>query len=473
MPRRHSRSLLALLVALTTLLLIGTSSALGAATFTLSVSPGPPQAVLNDGASALQYDYSITFDTMPLQYTVEIVNPSNVTVSSQTFPIGGGPGAISGSGSYLVPGGSAPGRWRVRISYYNDDPSLEATNEQDFLVAGAIGTITAVKYEDMNGNGIRDIGEPGVASWPIEIARAAGGGLPASSRTYATAANGVLAVPSLPVGDYTVTEGSQAGWVNTTPTSQALSLTSGQNALVEFGNARLGRICGTVYRDDNENGVRDPQETTRFGNVSVSLSGPRPGAAQTNASGDYCFNDLPPGSYRVVIAVPAGQRSVGDADGPANGTSTITPVNLTSGASILDRDFGLAPPPARLAITKKAGAKRVKAGQLVKWTVTVRNLGPSTARNVQINDPLAAYVTLGNRGGARLSRGSLVWRLGNMAPGATRKVVFTLRIDRTARGGVVRNVARADADNAAAVSAADSVTIVRVRQITRTVAVTG
>lgn len=469
MPRRH---LLAFLVALTALLL-GASSALGAATFSLNVSPGPPQAVLNDGASALQYDYSITFDTQPLQYTVEIVNPSNVIVNTQTFPIGGGPGAISGSGSYVVPGGSAPGRWRVRINYYNDDPSLEASNEQDFLVAGAIGTITAVKYEDMNGNGVRDIGEPGVAAWPIEVARAAGGGLPAASRTFSTAANGSLTVASLPIGDYAITEGTQAGWINTTPTVQTLNLASGQSAVVEFGNARLGRICGTVYRDDNENGVRDPQEATRFGGVSVSLSGPRQGAVQTNASGDYCFTDLPPGSYRVTIVVPAGQRAVGDADGPANGTSTITPINLTSGASILDRDFGLAPPPARLAITKKAGAKRVKAGQLVKWTVTVRNLGPSTARNVEISDPLAAYVTLGNRGGARLSRGRLVWRLGNLAPGASRKVVFTLRIDRTARGGSVRNVASAVADNANAVSAADSVTIVRVRQITRTVAVTG
>ncbi|WP_217925088.1 SdrD B-like domain-containing protein [Miltoncostaea oceani] len=468
-----SRIALLRLVALAGLALAGltlfATPALSANSVSLNRAPAPPQAVLNDGANQVTYNYSITFDSTPDEYTVEVLNPSGVAVQFDTFPASGASSPIVGNGAYTIPAGATPGNWNVRISYYSN-VQLEASALVSFNVTDAVGTLAIQKFDDLNGNGQREAGEPGVSNWPIRLIGPTG--LSSVQRDFATGADGSLVISSLLVGEYQVQEGTMAGWIAIGPTSLTRSVSSGQTTSAVFANARLGEICGFAYRDVNENGVRDPQELTPVPQTTITLSGAAAGSVVTGADGRYCFGSLPPGVYRVAANGPVGLISSGDADGPANGRALIGPLTLLSGARIIDQDFGFRPPAAVIALTKKASKPSVKAGAVVTFTMRVRNTSTSIARDVVVSDPIPAGVSISKLGGARLIRGELVWRVGNLAPGAGRTVSFRAKTDRS--GGVKRvlNIAEAEASNAARVRASAPVRIIQTRIIARPVPVT-
>lgn len=560
-------------------LLIGlvafTGNALGAATITLNRAPAPPQAVLNNGGHQVTYNYTINFDSIADEYTVEILNPAGATMNMQTYPILGVASPVSGNGSFTVPNGATPGHWSVRVRYYST-VQLEQTARVTFLVADAVGTMNLIKFEDLNGNGMRDLGEPGVSSWPITIVGPSG--LNATTRSFQTGADGSVRVPDLLIGDYQVQEGERAGWIPLGPTTRTSTLTSGATNTVQFGNVRLGAlcgmayrddndngvrdagentpltgvtmtlgtsgtgttatgadgaycfealmpgtykvssgeapgffhsgdvdgpangrnlidpiqvrsgervtgrdfgyrmpaaVCGVAYRDDNQNGVRDPQETTVLSGVQIALSGTSGAAVATDANGAYCFEGLMPGTYHLNAGDAVGLTPSGDVDGPANGNSTIGPFALTPGSRLINQDFGYGPPATTLRLKKIAKPKKVRAGKSAKFTITVTNRGPTVARDVVISDPLPAGVSVASLGKGRLVRGQIVWRLGNMRVGASKKVSFTVRTDRTAKKRVVRNVAFADATNAKRVRATAKLTVMKMPTPPRHIPVTG
>ncbi len=96
------------------------------------------------------------------------------------------------------------------------------------------GTISGHKYWDLNCNGIRENGEPGVANWTITLSRP---GTP--SQTNTTDANGWYSFTNLLPGViYTVTESSKVGWFNGATSSYSLALGSGQSAIRDFLNCK-------------------------------------------------------------------------------------------------------------------------------------------------------------------------------------------------------------------------------------------
>lgn len=538
-------------------------NALGAATITLNRAPAPPQAALNNGGHQVTYNYAINFDSIAEEYTVEILNPAGATIRMQSYPILGVASPVAGNGSFTVPAGSVAGHWSVRVRYYSTT-QLEQTARVTFLVSDAVGAMNLIKYEDLNGNGQRDVGEPGVAGWPITIVGPSG--LNATTRSFQTGADGSVVVPNLLIGSYQVQEGNRAGWIPLGPTTRPSVLTAGALNTVAFGNVRRGALCGMAYRDDNDNGVRDagentplagvgmtlggaaeattttgadgaycfeglmpgryqvtaadapgffhsgdadgpangrnlitpidvpsgvritdrdfgyrmpaavcgvayrddnengqrdPQETTVLSGVHIALSGTSGAGAHTDTNGAYCFEGLMPGIYHLNAGDAAGLTPSGDADGPDNGRSTIGPLALTPGARIINQDFGYRPPATVLRLTKTAKPKRVRAGKVARFTMKVTNRGPSVARDVVISDPIPAGVSVASLGKGRLVRGQIVWRLGNLPVGASKKVTFTVRTDRSPKKRVVRNVAFADASNAKRVRATAKLTVLK------------
>ncbi|MBI1804428.1 MAG: T9SS type A sorting domain-containing protein [Ignavibacteriae bacterium] len=118
------------------------------------------------------------------------------------------------------------------FDYYPGDPTLTptvhvtATNHQakDTVVTFVNGTtqnadihldplppnsINGTVYEDLNGNGARDPGEPGVANWTVVI-------LPGGGTTL-TDANGNYSFSGLTTGNYDISEQLQSGWYPTFP----------------------------------------------------------------------------------------------------------------------------------------------------------------------------------------------------------------------------------------------------------------
>ena len=82
---------------------------------------------------------------------------------------------------------------------------------------------------------------------------------------------------------------------------------------VNVGNVTTGTVTGTVFYDENHNGIRDPGEPT-IGNatVIVDLNGdgawesPGEPAAFVLGDGGYRMMNIPPGTYRMLLLPPLG-----------------------------------------------------------------------------------------------------------------------------------------------------------------------
>jgi hypothetical protein len=186
------------------------------------------------------------------------------------------------------------------------------------------GSISGVKFNDLNGNGVRDAGEPGQAGVTITLA---GGGQP--TRTVVTGSEGSFTFTGIPFGTYTVSETPPSGFVQTAPPSPgtlSVTLDFGHQAVTGllFGNRAVpGSIAGTKFVDANGNGARDSGEAGQSG-VTIQLRNNGTSTvlpATTDASGNFSFLGLPPGTYTLSEVVPAGFTQTAP---PAPGTFTVT-----------------------------------------------------------------------------------------------------------------------------------------------------
>ncbi|MHC4154280.1 MAG: SdrD B-like domain-containing protein [Planctomycetota bacterium] len=79
------------------------------------------------------------------------------------------------------------------------------------------GSFSGTKYEDLNGNGVRDANEPGMADWAIYVDLDGDTHLDASEPATLTDANGNWVIEGLEYGRYFVREVQQKGYVRTEP----------------------------------------------------------------------------------------------------------------------------------------------------------------------------------------------------------------------------------------------------------------
>src|SRR5262249_26346274 len=123
------------------------------------------------------------------------------------------------------------------------------------------GDITGTKFEDHNGNGIRDTGDQGLAGWQVYIDANNNGQLdPGEDRTF-TPADGTYRFGDGAPGNYKIREVQQSGWVNTTPLPRSATVTAGHTTSgVDIGNFRTFCITGQKFNDKNGDGVKGSGE---------------------------------------------------------------------------------------------------------------------------------------------------------------------------------------------------------------------
>ena len=118
-------------------------------------------------------------------------------------------------------------------------------------------TITACKFYDLNGNGIKDPTDLPLGNWPITISPL-GAAVP-NQATQLTGVDGCVSWTNLNPGfnPYTVSEATpnEPNWVNSTPTSVNVNVVAGQTSTVDFGNyCRVASGGRTIGFWGNKNG---------------------------------------------------------------------------------------------------------------------------------------------------------------------------------------------------------------------------
>ncbi len=114
------------------------------------------------------------------------------------------------------------------------------------------GSITAVKYHDLNGDGTRQNGEPDLEGWEFWVDLNENGEFdPPAETKVATGANGQAALGSFDTDTYWVCEVTKSGWVNSQPGSASVSnkapcvsitVTKDSSSTATFGNYQRTKI---------------------------------------------------------------------------------------------------------------------------------------------------------------------------------------------------------------------------------------
>ena len=184
------------------------------------------------------------------------------------------------------------------------------------------GSISGLKFDDHNGNGVQNVGDQGLQGWHILV-----NGVDRAT----TDANGNYTISGLDPGNYTVQEVQQAGWTETLGMAgYTVTVSSGQNVTgIDFGNFQDVSISGLKFNDHNGNGVQDAGDQGLQG-WHVLVNGVD--RATTDANGNYSVTGLGPGTYTLQEVQQAGWT---ETLGMAGYTVTVS-----SGQNVTGIDFG-------------------------------------------------------------------------------------------------------------------------------------
>lgn len=202
--------------------------------------------------------------------------------------------------------------------------------------------------------------------------------------------------------------------------------------------------------------------TLTYANNSNSLSGSNftlkdtlpPGLNFVSASAGGNYNalsnnvvwnigDIPPGAQGSVTLTTALDSTAR----PENGSSIVNAANLSNGEYFVrSNNVGLTVVAPDLQVVKN-GPSNAYLGDTITYTIQYENLGAMTATNTLITDtvpPFTTYIQGSCSSGCITSANglTLTWLLGDIAPGASGVVSFSVKISDTAPLGYnIQNIA--------------------------------
>lgn len=200
--------------------------------------------------------------------------------------------------------------------------------------------ISGVVYYDTNGDGIRNLGEPGLENVQLSLL------FPNNVDPVLTTtdANGYYEFNGINTsGIYYIEEIDLNGHSSTTANKLPLNIIVGTNSTVNFGDITGGKLTGFTFSDTNGNQMYETTELS-IGGVLISVfdsNGLLVTSTRTDNQGNFSF-DLDPGGYRVVQKTPNGHKATTATDVQVyisnGGAATVVYGNIPL-ASIVDVVF--------------------------------------------------------------------------------------------------------------------------------------
>lgn len=295
-----------------------------------SAITAPDGSYLIDGLIGGTYTARVDISTVPAGYVPTYDRDGNASGNETTFILGPTQDLVDVDFGYY-------GNLTVSGRSYHD---LDKNGAFDGSDTG-LGGVTIELYNDANNNGVVD-----------------GGDFLVYSTT--TASDGTYTFSTVISGDYLLVETQLAGYGSIENVSNVIDVTVAGSSITNrnFGNS-TGSLAGTVFSDENDNGLQDGLEAGIAGaSVTLEWSGTdgifgsggddRTVTVTTDANGDYLFDQantagfvvhgdstrglLSTGSYRVLETTPAGFLDGADMAGDASGAAgTVTPGTAPNG----------------------------------------------------------------------------------------------------------------------------------------------
>lgn len=186
---------------------------------------------------------------------------------------------------------------------------------------GVTAYIVGIVFDDLSGDGVRQVGEPGLSGVTIRLNNGA---------SKATRADGSYTFRVQP-GTYTVTETDPVGYTSTTPNAVVVNASVGSAATASFGDRAMGGyggILGRVFLHVDEGGG---PEVTELGVEHVEIYLDTGDRDTTDYAGRYMFV-VPVSTYSITMEVPSGYLAVGpttvDRAIPAEGDTVMVNFGL-------------------------------------------------------------------------------------------------------------------------------------------------
>ncbi len=246
---------------------------------------------------------------------------------------------------------------------YNSAPVVITSGQQniniDFGFQFKASSISGLAWEDLNFNGINDIGEPSLAGITVTLYESSLG----TVGMVTTDDNGAYTFDNLNPGMYYVVFNREDPYLFTEPglDSDVVGvITSGASSFivlmpddqingVDAGYYRKLSIGDYVWEDLNLNGLQDPDESGLSG-VTLELlddTGEVIDMSMTNADGLYQFVNIDPGTYNIALGIaPNFKPTIADLGNGANDSREVNAsllsedLDLVSGMDRVNVDFG-------------------------------------------------------------------------------------------------------------------------------------